>query len=115
MRFETTPQWDRDWKDLKPEHQRQFRSVLPDFVRACDGYAEVRVQKAAEEQSKGGGGHRWPATLRVHPMKSARGVWEMTWSFASPDGRATFEFVTDDRGMLLRWRRIGDHSIYRQP
>lgn len=112
MRFETTPQWDRDWKDLKDEHKRQFRSVLPDFVRACDAYAEVHASQVAVKSS---GEYRWPAALRMHPMKSARGVWEMTWSFASPDGRATFEFVTDDRGMLLRWRRIGDHSIYRNP
>jgi hypothetical protein len=114
VRFETTPQWDRDWKSLKDEHKRQFRSVLPEFIRACDAYAEVHERVSAKEQVKGGSGYRWPAALRVHPMKSAPGVWELTWSFASPDGRATFEFGSDDKGMLLRWRRIGDHSIYRK-
>jgi hypothetical protein len=48
-------------------------------------------------------------------MQSAAGVWEMTWSFANPDGRATFEFTNDDAGLILRWRRIGDHSIYKRP
>ena len=110
MRFETTPQWDRDWKGLKPEHQRQFREVLPDFVRACDAYAASK-----DEVKRTAPPYRWAAALRVHPMKSAPGIWELTWSFASPDGRATFQFVSDEKGMLLRWRRIGDHSIYRTP
>lgn len=48
-------------------------------------------------------------------MTSAKGIWEMTWSFPGPDGRATFEFVTYDDGVRVRWRRIGNHTIYRQP
>ena len=116
MRFETTPRFDRDYKDLKPEHKRQFRGVLPDFNRACDAYAEAHEQARDEDAVKEKGpAYRWPAALRDHPMKSAPGVWEVTWSFASPDGRATFEWVRDDRGLMLRWRRIGDHSIYGNP
>lgn len=119
MRFETTRRFDADYKALKPEHKRQFRDVLPDFNRACEAYAEVwghATTAAAQAKSGGGGaGYKWPAALRVHPMKSAPGVWEMTWSFASPDGRATFEFVSDANGLVLRWRRIGDHAIYRSP
>ncbi len=108
MRFEKTPQFDRDLAALKLEHRRQFLNVVPDFNRACDGYAEACAQT-------GSAAYQWPAALRVKSMRSAPGIWEMTWSFASPDGRATFEFVTDDRGMLLRWRRIGNHGVYRQP
>jgi hypothetical protein len=103
VRYETTPRWDGDYKALKPEHKRQFREVLVAFIPACDAYAQAQ------------GSYRWPKALRVSPMKSAAGVWEMTWSFASPDGRATFEWVTDEQGLKVRWRRIGDHSIYREP
>jgi hypothetical protein len=39
----------------------------------------------------------------------------MTWSFASPDGRATFEFVTIGGQLHCRWRRIGDHGVFRNP
>lgn len=35
-------------------------------------------------------------------------VPEMTWSFASPDGRVTFEIVTDDDEPWIRWRRVGE-------
>ena len=105
MRFESTPQFVSDYKALKAEHKRQFRSVIGDFSKACDAYAARAADKV----------YRWPAGLRVKPMKSAPGVWEMTWSFASPDGRATFEFVRDEAGMLLRWRRVGDHDVYTRP
>jgi hypothetical protein len=39
----------------------------------------------------------------------------MTWSFASPDGRATFEFVRRDGELMCRWRRVGDHSVFQAP
>jgi hypothetical protein len=37
----------------------------------------------------------------------------MTWSFASPDGRATFELVTVDGELRCRWRRLGGHEVFR--
>lgn len=116
MRFETTPRWDADRKDLKPEHKRQSRDAVPDFNAACDAYARGHGRTQEPTTEKGSrAAYRWPAALRVSPMKSASGVWEMTWSFASPNGRATFEFVQDDQGMIVRWRRTGDHSIDRKP
>jgi len=39
----------------------------------------------------------------------------MTWSFASPDGRATFQFVRDGGEWVCRWRRVGDHDVYDNP
>ncbi len=43
-------------------------------------------------------------------------VLEMTWSFfSSPDGRATFEFVTVDGELRCRWRRVGDHDVFKSP
>jgi hypothetical protein len=32
-------------------------------------------------------------------------------SFASPDGRATFELVTVEGELRCRWRRVDDHSV----
>jgi hypothetical protein len=46
-------------------------------------------------------------------------VWEMTWSFSGPDGRATWEWVNVDgeegAQPAVRWRRIGDHRIFKAP
>jgi hypothetical protein len=36
----------------------------------------------------------------------------MTWSFASPDGRATFELVTVEAELRCWWRHVSDHSVF---
>lgn len=76
---------------------------MPDFNAACDTYLSDPAK------------YSWPKRLRVSRMTSAKGVREMTWSFASPDDRATFEFVAVGAQTRVRWRRIGDHRIYQQP
>ena len=58
---------------------------------------------------------RWPEDLRIKQVKGYEGIWEMTWSFSGPDGRATFEFVALDGELAIRWRRIGGHRIFREP
>lgn len=57
----------------------------------------------------------WPARLRIKDVENASGVWEMTWSFAGPDGRATFEYFEVGGESGIRWRRIGNHSIFKDP
>jgi len=54
----------------------------------------------------------WPKSLRVKRVQGLPGVWETTWSFAGPDGRATFEWVEIDGEPGIRWRRIGGHEIF---
>lgn len=103
MRFEITPTFRSDFSKLKREHKELFRAtVTSKFNDACDAFA-------ADPTSA------WPASLRVKPMKYVNGVYEMTWSFNSPDGRATFELRRDDHGMYCLWRRVGDHGIYTKP
>lgn len=102
MKFETTPAFDSDYRRLKREHAAAFKAVVRDkFAPACDAFANV--------------GAPWPASLRIRSVRSAPGVLEMTWSFASPDGRATFELVTVDGELRCRWRRVGDHDVFKQP
>jgi len=36
-------------------------------------------------------------------------------SHASPDGRATFELLTIAGELHCRWRRVGDHEVFKQP
>ncbi|WP_182877183.1 hypothetical protein [Microbispora sp. H10670] len=98
MRFERTAAFLRDVARLPPEQYALFReAVFKHFLPAI-------------EQGAHTGRVPWPSRLRVHKLYS------MTWNFASPDGRATFEFGTADDGEpLLVWRRVGDHSIYDRP
>jgi hypothetical protein len=56
----------------------------------------------------------WPKSLRVERLTGS-GIMAMTWSFSGPDGRATFEFVTVENEQIVVWRRVGRHSIYREP
>jgi hypothetical protein len=39
----------------------------------------------------------------------------MTWSFAGPDGRETFEWIELEAKLAIRWRRIGGHGIFGRP
>jgi hypothetical protein len=103
MKYETTPAFDADFRRLKPEHRTAFREALKTkFIPACDALA---VDPAAV----------WPKSLRVKAVQGAPGVREMTWSFASPAGRATFELVTVAEELRCRWRRVGDHDVFRAP
>lgn len=103
MKYETTPAFDADFKRLNPEHRAAFREVLrAKFIPACSALAADAAVA-------------WPKSLRVKSVQGAAGVLEMTWSFASPDGRATFELVTVDDELRCRWRRIGDHDVFKSP
>ncbi len=103
MKYETTPAFDGDYRRLKPEHLKAFReAVRTKFIPACDA---LIADPAAI----------WPKSLRVKPVQGAPGVLEMTWSFASPDGRATFELLTIDGELRCRWRRVGDHDVFKSP
>ena len=57
----------------------------------------------------------WPASLRIRRIARAPGVWEMTWSFSGPDGRATFEWIRIGKEPAIRWRRIGGHDVFGEP
>lgn len=101
MKFERTTRFDSDFSALPGEHQLQFRNSITQFHEGCVRYLETGLLKS------------WPRSLRVRRMVSAPRIWEMTWSLARPDGRATFEFIERDGEVRILWRRIGNHSIYK--
>ncbi|MCL2781378.1 MAG: hypothetical protein FWD74_07825 [Actinomycetia bacterium] len=103
MKFETTPAFDRDYRRLRPAHRATFRAVVARrFAPACDACAADPATA-------------WPASLRVKAVHGTSGVLEMTWSFASPDGRATFELISADGETRVRWRRVGGHDVFQDP
>lgn len=97
------PTWDKlarfrhDWKKLTEAEKRLFLAAVTMFV----------------EDLRAGNGFR--KSLRVKPVQGKDGVWEMTWSMGSFDGRATFEFgdeVVEGEPHVI-WRRIGGHEIFK--
>jgi hypothetical protein len=95
--YERSDVFKRDYKNLSEPWQEAFKNA-------------VRRLNAAYDASDGVWPVAWPAELRVKPTH-APGLWEMTWSFSSPDGRATFEFFERDGRRGIRWRRVGTHVI----
>lgn len=103
MRYERTAAFLRDISRLPPEHYEMFmEAVYKHFLPAlAEGAHTGRVP--------------WPTRLRIHKLSDTN-VYSLTWNFASPDGRATFGFGTNDSGeTIVIWRRIGGHSIYDRP
>lgn len=103
MKYTRAARFIADLRRLSPAERRLFREVVVErFVPAAELIAANP-------------GASWPRGLRVKRMRGAPGVWEMTWSFAGPDGRATFEWMTIGEEPAIRWRRVGGHAIFVEP
>jgi hypothetical protein len=107
LRFEITARFKSEYRRLSVVEKEAFQIAAREFSKACD---QVVANRRIE----------WPQRLRVKAVQGAPGVWEMTWSFSGPDGRATWEWITIDvtKGgatkaePAVRWRRIGGHRIF---
>ncbi len=102
MKFELTASFLRDRGRLSPSELAIVRDALPDFVAACDRIVADPALK-------------WPSSLRVKNVEGAPGGFEITFNFAGPDIRATFEWTQIDGARAVRWRRIGGHAIFNAP
>ena len=85
-----------------------FRQAARDFSAACDQFIVHKDPTC------------WPTNLRAKAVTNAPGIFEMTWSFRGPDGRAIWEWTTivDNDGHswpAVRWRRLGNHRIFQKP
>jgi hypothetical protein len=100
VKYQVTPAFEGDWARLSEPERARFRAVVRDqFHPACE-------RRIADPSAA------WPTALRVRSVQGAPGIWEMTWSFAGPDGRATFEWIQIAGEPGIRWRRIGGHAIF---
>jgi len=93
-----------DWKAL-PERERALvrQWLAEDFLPTVAAYEADPA------------GFVWPKSLRFERLQEAGGICAVSWSFAGPDGRATFQFSVVDGEPVVVWRRIGHHNIYKQP
>ncbi len=104
MKFEATASFLADFKKVKSEHKAAFKKVARDkFSPAYDSWAAAQTERVA---------FVWPTSLRVDELRGTAGIMEMTWSPASPDGRATFQLIRADDEWICRWRRIGGHGVF---
>jgi hypothetical protein len=103
LKYERTDSFLRDLSRLPAEHYTLFKEAISKhFLPALTQGAHT-------------GNVPWPVRLRIHKLVGTD-VYSITLNFASPDGRATFRFTTDDGDeTILQWRRVGDHSIYERP
>jgi hypothetical protein len=105
VRFRWTDSFNNDIRGLSLAHQQTFMDAVPDLSKACDRWVESRTP--------------FPAKYRVKLIQGADGIFELTWSFAGPDGRATWEWISieigDKRYPAIYWRRIGSREIFKRP
>ena len=94
--FERLTHFDREYAKLTAEQQKAFREAVLMFV------ADLRSRQGFRRG------------LRVKRVQGTTDVWEMTWA---PDGRATWQYGPEQLPgePHVLWRRIGTHSIFRQP
>lgn len=102
MKYERTDSFKRDCRNLTDGEKEAFRDAVSRFNAAL----VVRTEDPTQ---------RWPTPLRIKGVKGATGVWELTWSFTDPDGRATWEWAKVDDEPAIRWRRVGTHRIFDDP
>lgn len=102
MKYRVLPRFEADYRKLSATEREMFREALTIFIEACGAYEQQPDRFV------------WPKRLRVEKL-SGTPIMAMTWSLAGPDGRATFQFDTLDGEMLVVWRRVGRHAIYREP
>jgi hypothetical protein len=102
VKFELTDACRADRKRISARERTLVQEALPAFVAACERFASDPNAT-------------WPASLRVKDVENAPGVWEVTFNFAGPDLRATFEWIQIDGQLVVRWRRIGGHGIFKDP
>jgi hypothetical protein len=87
----------KDLRRLPEEHRKLFVQAVHELLRpALDAGAHA-------------GAAPWPRALRIHRIGAS---YSMTWSFASPDGRALFRLAEVNEETVVVWLRIGNHSIY---
>jgi hypothetical protein len=102
MKFEETASFLTDFRRLSLCEKELFLKAVREINLAYAGRGRARLP-------------RWPVHLRFRAVEGAPGVWEITWSYSGPDGRATLELIEVDGEPAIRWRRVGSHRIFRNP
>jgi hypothetical protein len=107
VRYVRTDSFKADYDRLSETEKELVREAVREFNDGCERFVATRDPSS------------WSSSLRVKSVQGAPGVWEMTWSFSGPDGRATWEWTSvvdgEESRPAVRWRRLGDHRIFKDP
>jgi hypothetical protein len=95
-RYSRTEKFILDYKKLTQDQREAFRVAVRQFIgdlEKAQGFARF---------------------LRVKPVQGKKGVWELSWG---DDCRATWQYADDGKpgDPHIIWRRIGTHSIFKNP
>ena len=102
MKYDRTQSFKNDYKGLTLAERELFLKAVRDINKVAGVH-------------RGPGMPAWPAHLRMKGVQGSSGIYEMTRSFAGPDGRATFEILNAEGDPVMLWRRVGGHAIFRKP
>lgn len=89
----------------------RFRADFEGLTPAQQAAFLLAVDQLVEDLQSG---RPFRKGLRVKGVQGASGIFEVTWA---DDGRATFEYgdeVVKGEAHVV-WRRVGTHSIFKQP
>ena len=103
MKFQKLPIFTREYQKLSSEEREKLRETLHVFIEACKQFEKLPSN------------YTWPTSLRFEKLVGFADIYAITWSFKQPDGRATFQLKFDDGEVWVIWRRVGRHSIYKNP
>jgi len=95
-----------------PTHEED--ELFLDQYRKLTREQRALFRRAARELSEDADSGQFRASLRAHPMKGQKDLWEMTWE--GNDGRAMFTYTQSHLPgkRHIIWRRIGSHGIYKK-
>jgi len=105
LKYSWTARFQNDYRKLGEREQALFHAAV----------RKVNATYRDYRRNHDLGTLRWPTSLRVKRVTGALGVYELTWSFGRPAGRATFEFFKKGSQLGILWRRIGGHAIFKEP
>ncbi|MEY4322326.1 MAG: hypothetical protein RL410_107 [Actinomycetota bacterium] len=97
---EFSEKFNRDFKKLKREHRSLFLESRIAVLDAVEAY-------------ENGKSFQLPSKYRLKQLRNANGILALTWSFKSPDGRATFTLTQEETETYLTWYRVGTHEIFK--
>jgi hypothetical protein len=94
--YRKLPRFQKDFDQLSTDEQERFREAVKKFIKDLER------------------GRGFRPSLRVKGVQGTRGIFEMTWA---PDGRATFHYgdPIQEGETHVVWRRVGTHSILKDP